>query len=205
MKSLLCMILVAGVLTPAARGQGVAALDKSFKTPPALWTPSDPAGSGRDVRWDSATIRGPSLQIGVGAEFARFYSSVFNSSNGGVHTSIVYFHKEWLGVEGNVVAAFGGSSLNGEGSRYLLYTVGPRIAWRDSRLQPWVHALVGGLHVFPQTGLGQNGFAAQLGGGVDYRFAPRVSFRVESDYVRSQLFSSGQNSVQLGAGAVLHF
>ena len=55
-------------------------------------------------------------------------------------------------------------------------------------------ALAGGIHVYPQLASGINGFAFQLGGGVDYPWKPLVSFRIESDYVRS-----------LGAGLVFHF
>lgn len=145
------------------------------------------------------------FQIAVGFEYVRFRSVLFNANLSGLHTSFTYFANDWLGFEGSVVAAFGSSTLNNESSRLALYTAGPRIAWRRSGLQPWAHALVGGIHVFPQTGLGQNSFAVQLGGGADWRFKPLVSFRIESDYIRSQLFSSGQNSFQIGAGLVFHF
>lgn len=146
-----------------------------------------------------------SFQIGVGYEYVRFRSALFNANLSGLHTSFTYFTKDWLGIEGSVVAAFGSSNFNNESSRLALYTAGPRIAWRRSDLQPWVHALAGGIHVRPQTASGINGFALQLGGGADWLFKPLVSFRVESDYIRSQLFSSGQNSFQIGAGVVLHF
>jgi hypothetical protein len=142
----------------------------------------------------------------MGFEHVRFRSAIFNANLNGLHTSVTYFRNEWFGIEGNVVAAFGSSNfVNNPPSRFALYTAGPRIAWRSVRWQPWAHALVGGVHVLPQTGLGQAGFAVQLGGGVDWRYKPLISFRVESDYVRSQLFSLGQNSYQFGGGAVLHF
>jgi hypothetical protein len=145
------------------------------------------------------------FQIGLGYEFMRFRSAPFNANLSGLHTSFTYFPNDWLGFEGSVVAAFGSSTLNNESSRLVLYTAGPRIAWRRSGLQPWVHALAGGIHVHPQTAFGINGFALQLGGGADWLFKPLLSFRVESDYIRSQLYSSGQNSFQIGAGLVLHF
>ena len=145
------------------------------------------------------------FQIGVGYEYVRFRSDLFIANLSGLHTSFTYFPNDWLGFEGSVVAAFGTSNFNNESSRLVLYTAGPRIAWRRSGLQPWAHALAGGIHVRPQTASGLNGFAAQLGGGADWLFRPLVSFRVESDYIRSQLYSSGQNSFQIGAGLVLHF
>jgi predicted porin len=51
----------------------------------------------------------------------------------------------------------------------------------------------------------KNGFALQAGGGVDYLFRSRISFRAEADYVRTQLYSSSQNNFQVGVGAVVHF
>ncbi len=146
-----------------------------------------------------------SIQIGVGFEYVLFRSGPFNANLGGLHTSFTYYRNDWLGFEGNIVAAFGSSNLNNEPSKLLLYTGGPRFAWRRLGLHPWAHVLAGGIHVFPQTGLGQGGFAVQLGGGADWPLTPIVSLRVESDYVRSQLFSSGQNSFQFGTGIVFRF
>jgi len=52
---------------------------------------------------------------------------------------------------------------------------------------------------------GKNGFALQTGGGVDWFFNPRLSFRGEADYVHTRLYSASQNNFQIGVGAVLHF
>jgi len=98
--------------------------------------------------------------------------------------------------------------FGGDRSKYFLYTGGGRIAWRDSRrkYEPWMHVLVGGIHMIPQTNLGgQNAFALQAGGGADLRYNTRISFRVGGDYVRSQLYSQSQNNFQFGAGLVVHF
>lgn len=173
-------------------------------SPASFLVPQPPAPASQP-RPREARRQSDSFQLAVGYEYVRFHSAPFNANLSGLHTSFTYYRNEWLGIEGNVVAAFGSSTLNNESSKMLLYTVGPRIAWREHNWQPWARALAGGLHLFPQTAFATNGFALQLGGGVDYPFKPLVSFRVESDYIRSQLYSSGQNSFQLGAGFVLHF
>jgi len=141
----------------------------------------------------------------VGFEYVLFRSRPFNANLGGLHTSFTYYRNDWLGFEGNVVAGFGSSNLNNESSRLVVYGGGPRIVWRRYGWQPWAHVLAGGIHVFPQTGLGQKGFAAQFGGGADRHLTPILSLRLESYYVRSQLFSSGQNSFQFGTGFVFRF
>ena len=133
-----------------------------------------------------------------------FRSTVFNANLNGFHTSLSYSWKDWLGVEGSVLAAFGSSTLNHEGSHIVLYGAGPRVGFNRGRFQPWAHVLAGGIHVYPQTAFNLNGLAFQLGGGVDYVFEP-FTLRVESDYVRSQLYSAGQNSFLVGAGIVIPF
>ena len=147
------------------------------------------------------------FQLSLGYEYAHFRSTPFNSNLNGVHTSLSYFFNDWAAIEGGIVGAFG-TKVFGDRSKYLLYTVGPRVAWRDSRrkYEPWMHFLVGGLHMIPQVAVGgQNGFAFQAGAGVDFRYNSRVSFRGEGDFVRSQLYSQSQNNVQFGGGIVFHF
>ncbi len=148
------------------------------------------------------------FQLGFGYTYVHFRSTPFHANLNGLHTSLTYFLNDWFAVEGNVVAAFGTKVFADDTSKYLLYTGGGRIAWRDpkKKFEPWMHALVGGLHMIPQTAhSGKNGFALQAGGGVDLRFNARLSFRVEGDYVLSHLYSESQNSFQFGGGAVIHF
>jgi opacity protein-like surface antigen len=155
-----------------------------------------PFGTSDGLRW----------QLAVGADYVRFHSNEFSANMVGLHTSATYFATDWLGLEGSVTAAFGSKVFANETTRYLLYTVGPKIAWQGPKWQPFVHALVGGLHMIPQTaGHGQNGFAVQLGGGVDYRLSRVFSARIDADYVRSQLYSTDQNNFQVGGGVVFHF
>jgi len=147
------------------------------------------------------------FQLGFGYEYAHFRSTPFNSNLNGVHTSLSYYFNDWAAIEGNLVGALG-TKVFGDRSKYLLYTVGPRIAWRDShrKYEPWMHFLIGALHMTPQVvNGGKNGFAFQGGAGVDLRYNPRISFRAEGDYIRSQLYSQSQNNVQFGGGFVFHF
>ena len=147
------------------------------------------------------------LQIGFGYEYVRFRSAAIDRSLNGVHTSVTWYLDDTFGIEGNVVAAFGSTIFSNEHPKFLLYTAGPKIVWTRHVWQPWGHALIGGLHMLPQIagGFSHNSFAAQLGGGVDYRLSPGFSLRVEADYVRSQLYSTGQNNFQFGTGFAYHF
>ena len=71
-----------------------------------------------------------------------------------------------------------------------------KLSTGNRRLQPFVLALAGGVHMYPQAAFGNNGWAVQAGGGVEKKLRERVWLRIEADYVRSWLFRSAQNNFQ---------
>ncbi len=191
--------------SPAAPG----AVETALSLPMEAGNPADaepaptPEPKPRFIYSDRDDYR---FQLGLGLSFERFRSSIYSASGVGTNTSLSYFLNDWLGVEGNISTFFAPSIWNGEHIKLVNYGAGPRIAWRRPRWEPWVHGLVGGTHALPQTaGHSQNGFSLQLGGGADYRFLPRLSLRLELDYVRTRLFGQWQNNGQAAAGIVFHF
>jgi opacity protein-like surface antigen len=129
-------------------------------------------------------------EMGLGYTFVRFQSSLFNASMNGLNTSVSYCLRDHLALEGNVTAAFS------EDARYLFYGGGVKVSKGNRKLQPFAHALVGEIHMFPQTAFSNNGFAFRVGGGAEKRLRPQIWLRIEGDYVRSQLYSAGQNNFQ---------
>ena len=101
-------------------------------------------GGRDDYRW----------QLGIGVDWMRFRSSIFNASAVGVDSSVTYFLNNWFGVEGNVVTAFAPQIFDREHVKLLVYGAGPKIAWRENKWEPWMHAIVGGAHEQPQTTAG---------------------------------------------------
>lgn len=192
-------------LAPALAVPADTALTSSFLTAPSAALPEAPRvpqyGGGGDFgyRWDLAT----------GYEYVHFKSAPFSANMSGIHTSIAYSLTEWFALEGSVVAAFGGDVFQaGEMSKYALLTGGARVKWNREphRFSPWMHLLVGWAHVNPQIAASsKSGFALQAGGGIDWFLNPRLSFRGEADYVRTQLYSDSQNNIQAGVGVVIHF
>ena len=66
--------------------------------------------------------------------------------------------------------------------------------------------MLGGAHEQPQTaGNSRNSYSFQAGGGTDYFWTSRVSFRMEADYVLTGFFHQKQSNVQLNGGIVFHF
>jgi opacity protein-like surface antigen len=149
------------------------------------------------------TIRDDDVQgtweLGLGYTFVRFQSSLFNASMNGLDTTFSYYLRDHLAVEGNVTAAFS------EDARYLFYGGGVKVSNGNRKLQPFAHALVGGIHMFPQTAFSNNGFAFRVGGGAETRLQQQLWLRIEGDYVRSQLYSSGQNNFQAVASINYRF
>jgi hypothetical protein len=163
---------------------------------PASPSPRFVYGGRDDYRW----------QLAVGVSVVRFRSSVFFATAVGPDTVLTYFTNEWFAIEGSVTAAFAPAIFLNEHVRFLGYNIGPKIAWRQRKWEPWAHALFGGAHVVPQTSSGsQNGYAISLGGGTDYRINPRFALRLEVDYLRTGVMGQTQNSGQGMFGGVFHF
>jgi hypothetical protein len=117
-------------------------------------------------------------------------------------------------VTGTYTGSIGTSGLQ---LSLITTTFGPRYRWHAARhLSLYGQGLIGeanGFHsIFPATAgsqPGANGFAAQVGGGIDYRLSDRFAFRVlDAAWLRTQLPNStdnAENNLRLGAGAVLRF
>lgn len=159
-------------------------------------TPKFLYGGRDDYRW----------QLSVGLTWFRFQSSAFNASAVGINSSVVYFLNNWFGVEGNVTAAFAPVIFQNEHVKLANYGAGAKIALRAKRWEPWAHAIVGGAHEQPQiAGQSRNSYSIKAGGGADWRWNPRISFRLEGDYLRTGFFNESQNDFQLTGGIVFHF
>jgi hypothetical protein len=145
-------------------------------------------------------------ELGLGFTYLKFRSPAIDQNMLGLDTSVVYFPRDWFGVEGNITAAFGGTIFVDDRTKYGGFTGGPKIVMRHGRWEPWAHALVGLAHVNPQlAGVGKNGVAVKVGGGADYTLRGNLAVRMEGDWVLTHLYSLMQNNFQLVTGLVLHF
>ena len=165
--------------------------------------PAAPAAAPKFVFGDRDDYR---WQLGLGVEFLRFRSNVFDASIVGVNTTISYYTNSWFAVEGNLTTAFGPPLVDNNHVKYFEGAGGVRIGGRRARFEPWLHVLVGGAHLQPQTAAGsRTGLSATGGGGLDYRVNSRLSLRGEADYVYTGFFSQTQTNFQASVGVVFHF
>jgi hypothetical protein len=160
------------------------------------------------------------VELGLGYQYQHFhvFGTSFHDHAYDANATLHLF--DWLtgaegrlavGAEGAVNAGFGGktSGTPSLDAKSFFIGAGPHITLQSrSRFQPWIHGLLGWQHFrFTQTDiLGSNsalGFI--VGGGVDIRIAPAVSWRVEGNYVGSHFQSSLQSNYSAGTGLVLYF
>lgn len=145
-------------------------------------------------------------QLGVTFAFVRFRSSVYSASAPGLNTSLAYWLREWIAIEGSVTSAFASPVFQNEHFRYLGYAAGPKFSFGHGRLEPWAHALVGCVHLIPQTASGgQNGAEFTIGGGVDYALNNVISAKAGLDYLGTHMFGEWQSSPQILAGFSFRF
>ena len=145
-------------------------------------------------------------QLGIAFALVRFRSSVYYASAPGFNSSLTYWWKDWVGIEGSVTSAFAPPVFENEHFRYLGYGAGPKFSFGQGRLVPWAHALVGGVHLIPQTASGgQNGFEITMGGGVDYGINSVISAKAGVDYLGTHMFGQWQSSAQIVAGFSFRF
>src|SRR5215470_19462656 len=74
------------------------------------------------------------------------------------------------------------------------FLFGPRLSVSVSKFRPFAHVLVGLAHakISSTATDSDTSFATQVGGGLDYSVFGPLSWRLEGDYLRTQLFGDSQ-------------
>ena len=160
-------------------------------------------------------------QFEIGYQYQHYNVFGFNAHTNGFNADITRYLNNWFGVEGAVAMGFGntGTPLNLAVScncaKSLFVGGGPHVAVKNgSRVEPWVHLLVGAQHFrFTQAGyidgtvIGSNtAFGLMGGGGVDFKLGTRVYWRVQGDYIGTHFQGSTmQTNYSVGSGLVVNF
>jgi hypothetical protein len=153
-------------------------------------------------------------QVAIGYQYNRInlLGTPFNTN--GFNTSAVRFFRSWVGLEGQLGLGYGNTGTTTAPPNLIAKSLfaggGPRLAFRGrSRIEPWVHVVVGIEHYrFTQTAglLGSNTALGGVGGGgIDFRLTPHTAFRVEGDWLATRFFSVNQRHFQIVSGLVLNF
>jgi hypothetical protein len=163
------------------------------------------------------------MQLGIGYQYQHYQLLGRTFHNHGENaTFAVHLFDPLTGATSRITAALEGTVASGFGghttgippsleAKSVFFGGGPHLALESSsRLEPWVHLLVGLDHLrFTQTPtLGtRNAFGLMLGGGVDTRLGRSLSWRVQADYLGShfQPAPSIQSNYSFGTGLVINF
>lgn len=103
------------------------------------------------------------------------------------------------------VNAYGGDT-SGLHLTAQTYTFGPVVSYRKlQRLTPFAHLQLGVIHASAgYLGISESAtkFALAPGGGLDFAFNPRVTVRVQGDFLSTYFLNQRQNNAQFSAGLV---
>jgi hypothetical protein len=114
--------------------------------------------------------------------------------NGWDASATGYFNK-YFGVQGDFSGSY--ATINHVSGHVYTYAGGPVIAYREGKVNPFVHALFGGIHLSGSgfgTSASLNGFTTAVGGGVDVQATKVVSLRlIQFDWI---YYHFGNNTIQ---------
>ena len=136
------------------------------------------------------------VELYGGYQFTHLQPS-FNAN--GWNASVTGNFKHVLGITGDFSGAYK------DNLSVYTYTVGPVFTARLPVVQPFVHALFGGITT--SDGVSTSGFVVLLGGGVDLGLRKGIGFRiVQVDWLSTHISDVTRNrNVRASTGIVLKF
>lgn len=145
----------------------------------------------------SLTATAQKVEIFGGYQFTHLRSA-FNAS--GWNASLTGNFKHFLGITGDFSGAYK------ENIHVHTYTVGPVLTARLPVVQPFVHALFGGITT-TSGGSSASGFAMLVGGGIDLGLRKGIGLRiVQADWLSTRFEDKTNNSnFRASAGLVIKF
>jgi hypothetical protein len=136
------------------------------------------------------------LEVFGGYQFTHLQPA-FNAN--GWNASVTGNFKHVLGITGDFSGAYK------QNTNVYTYTVGPVLQARLPVVQPFVHALFGGITA--SNGRSHSGFAMLVGGGIDLGLRKGIGFRiVQADWLSTRFSGDTRNrNARVSTGIVLKF
>src|SRR6201997_3622652 len=126
------------------------------------------------------------VELFAGAQYEHLQS---NYNAVGWNASLTGNFKHVLGITGDFSGVYNSRRSN---SSVYTYTVGPVLTARLPVVQPFVHALFGGITA--SDGGSSTGFAMLVGGGIDVGFRKGIGFRiVQADWLSTRFSGETRN------------
>ena len=163
---------------------------------------------------------GPDVEVGAGYAYVNMEIPGAGRLNlNGVEASVTANVTPRFGIRGDFSYATAPNTLDAAHGSNVMSGMGGGVAYlaRKKSFTVYAEGLIGGARVYtvvPSTNGSLAGtvsrFAYAAGGGVQYRFSPRISFRFGADYYHTQFAQSfttfqGQNNLRAVVSLVYHF
>jgi hypothetical protein len=144
----------------------------------------------------SVIAKAQKVEIFGGYQFTHLQPA-FNAN--GWNASVTGNFKHILGITGDFSGAYE-KNVN-----IYTYTVGPVLSARLPVVQPFVHALFGGITA--SNGGSRSGFAMLVGGGIDLGLRKGIGFRiVQADWLSTRFSGDTRNrNARVSTGIVIKF
>jgi len=153
-------------------------------------------------------------QIAIGYQYNRINMTAVPYNSNGLDASLVRFFGKWFGLEGQLGLGYGTTGTAtvppNVTAKSVFVGAGPRLVHRGhSRIEPWVHGVVGIEYFRFGQAVGLLGSNTALGGvgggGIDVRLGRRTSVRTEADWLGTRFFLANQRHFQVVTGLVFDF
>jgi hypothetical protein len=148
-------------------------------------------------------------QLGIGFQY-QHHDAYSGFHTLGYNVDLTRYLAQWFGVEGTAVFGFGSTGGKPDlDAKSLFFGGGPHIALgNNSHVEPFVHVIAGWERFrFTQTNTmgADSALAFYAGGGVDYKFGSRASWRFQGDFIGSHFGNSINKNYSFGTGLIFNF
>ena len=147
--------------------------------------------------------------------------TISSSNLNGWYTSAEYKLVPWLGAAADLSGDYGTERVTpfcevipvcpgplSAQANVQAFLFGPRASVSIGKVTLFAQGLFGGAHTSASgTGFSDSdtSLGTALGGGVDFRLAQTIGWRVQSDYLQTRFFGSAQNNFRFSTGVVVRF
>ena len=147
--------------------------------------------------------------------------TISSSNLNGWYTSAEYKLVPWLGAVADLSGDYGTERVTpfcevipvcpgplSAQANVQTFLFGPRASVSIGKVTLFAQGLFGGAHTSASgTGFSDSdtSLGTALGGGVDFRLAQTIGWRVQSDYLQTRFFGSVQNNFRFSTGVVVRF
>lgn len=143
----------------------------------------------------------PRFEVFGGYSYMRVNPTGLDGVNtSGWETSLNYNFSQHWGLKGDFSGHY---CCNGEHLHTFL--AGPQYSWRNDKYTVFAHGLIGGAHADAAAAT-DTSVAWVAGGGVDWKFSERWSWRiVQADYLGTHFLDNTQHDFRASTGLLFRF